>query len=227
MKTDTLALSNAVCQGGGNEPPDVGLASNVLLEASHNGIGVSSDYALKENHQWFVLRATYGRSEQAYEALIKNHVETYIPKHYVLKQINGKKRRILEPLLPNLVFVYAREEVVKFCVEKIPYLRFYRNRMLALDPEERKHPPLTINYREMMNFIRLTSIDDEHIKMVDVQHCHFKSGDEVRIIDGKFKGIVGRVARVSGQQTVVVDLEDLCLIATAYVPSAFIEKKLL
>ena len=89
MKTDTLALSNAVCQGGGNEPPDVGLASNVLPEANHNGIGVSSDYALKENHQWFVLRATYGRSEQAYEALIKNHVETYIPKHYVLKQING------------------------------------------------------------------------------------------------------------------------------------------
>ena len=226
MKTDTLALSNAVCQGGGNEPPDVGLASNVLPEANHNGIGVSLDYALKENHQWFVLRATYGRSEQANEVLIKNHIETYIPKHYVLKQINGKKKRILEPLLPNLVFVYAKEEVVKLCVEKIPYLHFYQNRTSGLNPKRGELPPLTVRYREMMNFIRLTSIDDEHIKMVDVQHCHFKSGDEVRIIDGKFKGIVGRVARVSGQQTVVVDLEGLCLIATAYVPSAFLEKKL-
>lgn len=226
MKTDTLALSNAVCQGGGNEPPDVGLASNVLLEASHNGIGVSSDYALKENHQWFVLRATYGRSEQAYEALNKNHVETYIPKHYVLKQINGKKKRILEPLLPNLVFVYAKEEVVQSCIKKVSYLRFYRNRILELNSEEGKHPPMIIGYLEMMNFIRLTSIDDEHIKVVDIRHCHYKSGDVVKIIDGKFKGIVGRVARVSGQQTVVVDLEGLCLVATAYVPSAFLEKKL-
>ena len=75
----------------------------------------------------------------------------------------------------------------------------------------------------MMNFIRLTSIDDEHIKMVVREHCHYKSGDMVRVIDGKFKGIIGRVARVGGQQTVVVEVEGLCLVATAYIPSAFIE----
>ena len=62
MKTDTPALSNAISQGGGTNPPDVGLASVVLPEAVHIGQGVSSDYAPKENHHWFVLRATYGRS---------------------------------------------------------------------------------------------------------------------------------------------------------------------
>ena len=59
MKTDTPALSNAVNRGGGNNPPDVGLTSNVLPETIRTGIGVSSDYAQKDNYQWYVLRATY------------------------------------------------------------------------------------------------------------------------------------------------------------------------
>ena len=60
--------------------------------------------------------------------------------------------------------------------------------------------------------------------MVDTQQCHYKNGDRVRIIDGKFKGITGRVARISRQLRVVVDVEGLCLLVTAYIPSAFIEK---
>ena len=224
MKTDALALSNAACQGGGNNPPDVGLASNVFPENAHTEIGVSSNYVQKENHRWFVLRATYGRSEQAYNQIVKDHIEVYIPKHYVLKEINGKKKRILEPLLPNLLFVYATEGMCLSCLKKLSYLRFYRNKTKPLNLQDGKHPPLTLDYDEMINFIRLTSIDDEHVRMVNVQHCHYKSNDWVRIIDGKFEGIIGRVARVAGQQTVVVEIEGLCLVATAYVPSAFIEK---
>ena len=45
------------------------------------------------------------------------------------------------------------------------------------------------------------------------------------LIDGAFKGVVGKVARVAGQQRVVVEVEGVCLVSTAYVPSAFIEKK--
>ena len=228
MKTDTPALSNAISRRGGIKPPDVGLASYVSPEAIRSGQGVSSDYAPKENHRWFVLRATYGRSEQAYDALVKNHIEAYIPKHYVVKQINGKKKRIKEPLLPNFVFVYSTLEEIRDCIKENPeisYLRFYRNKTKDLNLQDGKHPPLTIEYHEMMNFIRTTSIDDEHIKLVDVKQCHYKSGDLVRVVDGKFRGVVGRVARIGGQQTVVVEIEGLCLIATAYVPSAFLEYK--
>ena len=224
MKTDTLALSNAISRRGGTKPPDVGLASYVSPKAICSGQGVSSDYVPKENHWWFVLRATYGRSEQAYDALVKNHIEAYIPKYYVVKQINGKKKRIKEPLLPNFVFVYGTEEDIRNCMKKHSYLRFYRNKTKEVNMDDGKHPPLTIDYSEMMNFIQLTNIDDEHVRIVNTQQCHYKNGDLVRVIDGKFKGVIGRVARVGGQQTVVVEIEGLCLVATAYVPSAFIEK---
>lgn len=45
----------------------------------------------------------------------------------------------------------------------------------------------------------------------------------VRIIDGKFKGVVGRVARYQGQQRVGIVIDGLLTIATAYVPTAFLE----
>lgn len=45
-----------------------------------------------------------------------------------------------------------------------------------------------------------TSIDNEHIRLIHPDQCHYRNGDLVRIIEGDFKGIVGRVARVAGQQ---------------------------
>ena len=75
----------------------------------------------------------------------------------------------------------------------------------------------------MMNFIHATNIDNEHIRVVEPEHCHYKNGDMVKIIDGDFKGVEGRVARVAGQQRVIVEIEGLCMVATAYIPTAFLK----
>ena len=74
-----------------------------------------------------------------------------------------------------------------------------------------------------MNFIRATSVDNEHIQLVSPEQCRYKSGDLVRVVEGDFRGIVGKVARVRGQQCVVIEIEGLCMVATAYVPTAFIQ----
>ena len=44
----------------------------------------------------------------------------------------------------------------------------------------------------------------------------------VRIVEGKFAGVTGRVARYHGQQRVAVIIDGLLTIATAYIPSAFL-----
>ena len=54
-------------------------------------------------------------------------------------------------------------------------------------------------------------------------YSHYKSGDIVKVIDGEFKGVTGRVARIAGQQRVVVEISGLCLVATAYIPTDFIK----
>ena len=233
MHNVMTALLNVNTRRGGSNPPNSGLTSGVILElpssqqAMNSDAGVSSHYAQKENHSWFVLRATYNRVEKDFDILAANVVYAYLPKHYTLKLVNGKKKRIMEPLLPNLVFVYSTQEHIErtFLEHKeLSHYHFYRNRTLEISSFDGKHPPVTIPHHEMMNFIRLTSVESEHIRVVSPEQCHYKNGDKVRIIDGEFAGVEGRVARIAGQQRVVVEMQGVCMVATAYVPNAFLEK---
>ena len=75
----------------------------------------------------------------------------------------------------------------------------------------------------MTNFIKATSTNNEHVRIVSAEQCHYKSGDTVKVIGGEFEGVIGKVARIAGQQRVVVEISGLCLVATAYIPTIFIE----
>lgn len=77
----------------------------------------------------------------------------------------------------------------------------------------------------MDNFIRLTSIKKPHIIPVTSENIMYKFGDEVVVTEGEFIGIHGRVARIAGQQRVVVELFEGCLVATAYVPKEAMRKE--
>lgn len=44
------------------------------------------------------------------------------------------------------------------------------------------------------------------------------------VTEGDFEGIQGRVARIAGQQRVIVELFSGCLVATAYIPKDVMEK---
>ena len=187
---------------------------------------MSVRYALDPSKKWFVLRATYHRELKAYDYLINHGIEAFLPLHRALKYVDGKRKFVIESYLPNMLFVYASPETVENCVKHTPdlhFLSYYYNHFVATEDE--KNPPLIVPYDSMMNFIRVSTTDNRHVKVVSPENCHFKSGDMVRVTDGEFKGVEGRVARVSGQQRVVVEVEGVCLISTAYIPSAFIEKK--
>jgi len=151
-----------------------------------------------------------------------------MPMHYVIKKEIGKKKRILQPLLPNLLFVYTTREVVNSIIKKkggeTSVLKFYLDKTKPLE-ENGKHPPLTISFSAMTNFIKATNTDSKHVRIVSSEQCHYKSGDMVKVIGGEFKGVIGKVARIAGQQRVVVELSGLCLVATAYIPTDFIRKE--
>ena len=129
------ALINAHTHRGRSRSPYVGLTSNVLPEAQRSHTGVSSDYVQKANHEWFVLRVTYNRTQKAHGIISTSDVQSYMPMHYVIKKEIGKKKRILQPLLPNLLFVYTTREVVnsimaqwKFSGDKHKSLLVYTER---------------------------------------------------------------------------------------------------
>lgn len=175
--------------------------------------------------RWFVFRATYGREGKACEIIRQEGMRAYLPTKRVQVVIGGVARTIQKPLLPNLLFVYCSPTQADHLVKKhhtLPkFLRYYYNHLIL--NSDGTNPPLIVPDSEMDNFIRLTSVNNEHIRVVDPAQCRFRNGDRVRVTQGAFEGVEGRVARIAGQQRVVVVLEGLCTIATAYIPSAFLE----
>lgn len=188
--------------------------------------GVSVDNAPSENKQWFVLRVSYGRIIKAKAFVEAKGFECYVPMRYKEVKKHDKKRIITEPLLPSFLFVHATAEQVETLLYEIKVstdesrnlLSYYFDHTSQRQDNPDRNPPLTICDEAMNNFIRLTSIKNPHIIPVTSNNIQPKLGDNVVVTEGEFKGIHGRVARIAGQQRVVMELFDSCLVATAYVP---------
>ena len=216
-------LSNVETRRGEAKPPSVRVAPDSIPEARSSQTGVSVRYVPTPGMSWYVFRASYGREDKASDYIVEDGTFVYIAKRFARKTVKGKQKKVLETLIPNLLFVYTSEEKAEEYVKNTPalsYLTYYYNHFEQ--DETLKNPPLTVSCREMENFIIATCNKSEHLKFVEEAQCHFKGGETVKISDGLFKGVEGKVARVSGQQRVIVSLSNVGLISTAYIPTAFI-----
>ena len=207
----------------GNEPQRFGLTATAIPEANGSQTGVSVENAQSETKQWYVLRVSYGRAEKANELLKAKGIETHLPLHTTYKEVNGKRIKQRLPLLPNILFAKTTLSVLEQFLKSSPdlnFITFYYDHFNK--KPDGKNPPLVVPKKSMDNFIKLTCIDDEHILLIDEVNGTYKQGDYVRIIDGPFKGIEGRVTKITGQKRVIVELPGLCSVATAYIPKVFL-----
>ena len=223
--TADASLYNGQPTDTGSSCPSARLTSCTPSISKHKD-GVSVKNVPSENKQWFVLRVSYGRIIKAKAFVEAKGLECYVPLRYKEVRKQGKKRIITEPLLPSFLFVHASAEQVDSLLqdknikafENRALLSYYYDHTALCEKSPTKNPPLVISDSAMNNFIHLTSIHNPHIIPVTSENIKYKLGDEVVITDGEFKDIRGRVARIAGQQRVLVELFDGCLVATAYVP---------
>ena len=224
--TADASLYNGQPTDTGSSCPSAGLTSSTPSTSDNVRNGVSVENVPLRNKQWFVLRVSYGRIDKAKTLVEANGLEHYIPMRYKEIKKQGKKRIVTEPLLPSFIFVHAEAEQVETLLhdnkvvanESRPLLSYYFDHTVYRQDYPDRNPPLIIRDVAMNNFIRLTSIKNPHIIPVTSNSIQFKLGDNVVMTEGEFKGVHGRVARIAGQQRVIVELFDGCLVATAYVP---------
>ena len=240
-KKHTPALPNADNRRGGKNPSCAGLTSNALPEAqsivsaesSQTGVSTrnahiaSKPKAQKEEDipHWYALRTTYGREKKAYDYMTAKGITAFYPTTNVVKLIKGKRKVVTESRLPNIFFAYGTEEQLKEYVYdnvNLPFLRFYYRHIH--EGNTIKKTPLIVpdNQMDSLKIICAADADNTFVSLVKVPK--FEKGQLVRVIDGAFKGVIGRVARWQGQQRVGVVVDDLVTVVTAYVPSAFLEK---
>ena len=220
------SLYNGQPSDTGLSCPSAGLTSRTPSISDDVRNGVSVENVSAGNKLWFVLRVSYGRIDKAKTFVESKGLECYVPLQYKEVRKQGKKRILTTPLLPSLIFVHASAEQVEALLhdnkvvanESRALLSYYFNHTIHRQDNPDRNPPLTIRDEAMNNFIRLTSIKNPHIIPVTSDNIQFRLGDNVVVTEGEFKGIRGRVARLAGQQRVIVELFDGCLVATAYVP---------
>ena len=241
MKVDEWTSEDVHTSGGGEFPPCAGLTSNALPEAQStvsaesSQTGVSTKNALLATKpkapreadipHWYALRTTYGREKKAYDYLTAKGITAFYPTTNVVKLIKGKRKVVTKSRLPNIFFAYGTEEQLKeyvFDNVNLPFLRFYYRHIH--EGNTIKKTPLIVpdNQMDSLKIICAADADNTFVSLVKVPK--FEKGQLVRVIDGAFKGVIGRVARWQGQQRVAVVVEELVTVVTAYVPSAFLEK---
>lgn len=240
MKVDEWTSTDVHTPGGGEFPPCAGLTSNALPEArsdvsaESSQTGVSTRNALlatktklpqkEELPHWYALRCTYGREKTAYDYMVAKGVTAFYPTTSVVKLIKGKRKVITESRLPNIFFAYGTEEEIKTYVYdnvNLPFLRFYY-RHVHIGRRIEKIPMIVPDYQmDSLKIICAADADNTIVSLGEVPK--FEKGQLVKVTDGAFKGVIGRVARWQGQQRVGVVVEDLVTVVTAYVPSAFLK----
>ena len=172
---------------------------------------------------WYVLRTTYSREQQAYAYITTHGGTAYLPTLKIHKEVDGKHVTQLQSRIPNILFAHGTLKEVQHFVydnKNLPYLRFYYSQERFDGKLVRR--PLIVPERQMESLRILCAIDDGNITLVPQNDTHFHKGQEVRITQGRFAGVTGRVARYQGQQRVAVIIEGLITIATAYIPTAFL-----
>ena len=173
---------------------------------------------------WYALRTTYGREQLAYEYMSSNGATVYWPTMEQVREVDGKRRKVRISRIPNVLFAHGTlQEVQTFVYDNanLPFLRFYYAKETI--GRETFRRPLVVPERQMESLRIICAVDDGNIALVPHTDTHFTKGQQVRITQGRFSGVTGRVARYQGQQRVAVIVEGLFTIATAYIPSAFLE----
>ena len=236
------ATSDVKCTVGDNQtPPSAGLTSNALPEVrkpikptdSQTGVStnnvqsktsVNTNKDTKDTPHWYALRTTYGREKKAYNYLLSKGVEAFYPILKSVKLVDSKRITIEESRIPNIFFAYGTEEELKTFVYdnvNLPYLRFYYRHTHVGNKIVKA--PLVVPDNQMNSLKIICAADSDDIIASTEEVEKFKTGQKVRITEGKFAGVTGIVARYQSQQRVGIVIDGLLTVCTAYVPSAFIE----
>ncbi|OUN65823.1 hypothetical protein B5G13_04890 [Butyricimonas sp. An62] len=169
---------------------------------------------LSDNELHWYVANTCRQEKKIKQRLDSMGIENFIPFQQIARKIHGVDKLIEVPVIPNLVFIHTTFKSCMSLIQEYAFdMRYLRDRETGNF--------LIVPDKQMNDFIFLLDFSKE---MVEVVNENLKKGDKVRVIKGDFAGIEGELIRVKGHKRVVVRLEGVVSLATAYIPGSFLEK---
>ena len=169
---------------------------------------------LSDNELHWYVANTCRQEKKIKQRLDSMGIENFIPFQQIARKIHGVDKLIEVPVIPNLVFIHTTFKSFMSLIQEYAFdMRYLRDRETGNF--------LIVPDKQMNDFMFLLDFSKE---MVEVVNENLKKGDKVRVIKGDFAGIEGELIRVKGHKRVVVRLEGVVSLATAYIPGSFLEK---
>ena len=191
---------------------------------------------------WYALRVSYSRELKVRDRLNELGVKTFVPMMWrrcpvkpgmttgnpgmtkgkpttsSLPAPTGNPSRRLVPAVGNLCFAYSTraelEDFIRGYGETSP-VHFYWDRTA--------NKPLTVPEKAMNDFIAVSSTLDEDLIYITEITSKLREGQTVKVKEGPFKGIEGKVVRIRKSRRILVELPGMLAVATTYIQPEYLE----
>ena len=170
-----------------------------------------------ETPLWHAMRATYRRELDAANRLEQENIGCFIPMQYKLRVRHGRKERVLQPVVRNLLFVHAAPSELQHVKQSLPYLQYIT--------DTRNHQKIIVPDDQMRRFIAVAGTYDEQLLYFKPEELNLAKGTKVRILGGDFEGQEGIFLKVKGarDRRVVVAIQGVIAVAMATIHPDLIE----
>ena len=195
---------------------------------------------------WYALRVSYSRELKVWDKLNELGVKTFVPMMWrrcpvkpgmtkgkqttsslpaptgqsteSLKRMRKNPSRRLVPAVGNLCFAYSTraelEDFIRGYGETSP-VHFYWDRTA--------NKPLTVPEKAMNDFIAVSSTLDEDLIYITEITSKLREGQTVKVKEGPFKGVEGKVVRIRKSRRILVELPGMLAVATTYIQPEYLE----
>ena len=195
---------------------------------------------------WYALRVSYSRELKVRDKLNELGVKTFVPMMWrrcpvkpgmtkgkqttsslpaptgqsteSLKRMRKNPSRRLVPAVGNLCFAYSTraelEDFIRGYGETSP-VHFYWDRTA--------NKPLTVPEKAMNDFIAVSSTLDEDLIYITEITSKLREGQTVKVKEGPFKGVEGKVVRIRKSRRILVELPGMLAVATTYIQPEYLE----
>lgn len=179
---------------------------------------------------WYALRVSYSRELKVRDRLNELGVKTFVPMMWRRCPVKpgmttgnpgmttGNPSRRLVPAVGNLCFAYSTraelEDFIRGYGETSP-VHFYWDRTA--------NKPLTVPEKAMNDFIAVSSTLDEDLIYITEITSKLREGQTVKVKEGPFKGVEGKVVRIRKSRRILVELPGMLAVATTYIQPEYLE----
>ena len=174
---------------------------------------------------WFALRATYSRELKVQALLNERGLRTFVPMMW--------RRCPVKPGMTGTPSSPTRSGISRKLVPAVSNLCFVRWTKTALDSfirsfgdaspvtyywDRTANRPLTIPDKAMEDFIAVASTMDEDLIYITEISAKLREGQTVKVKEGPFKGVEGRIVRIRKSRRILVELPGMMAVASTYIP---------